>query len=160
MNQQTFDFQRLLGSSFTKRPREGGQMSEVTQRSTTLIYPSAAAEGYCFSVQPSGYQVHVEISIKFGRGNIDVEAVHSNPTSDLDHAREAVAFTKLLPSLIPTRLGWFVAIFGGEVIDQDRDEIALAKRIEETHRREFVLIRQVASGERTDYLRSPKSEFS
>ena len=47
-----------------------------------------------------------------------------------------------------------------EVILIGFEEAALAKRIEETHRREFVLIRQVASGERTDYLRSPKSEFS
>lgn len=136
-------------------------MSEATPSSTTRIYPAAPAEVYCFSVQPSGYGVPVETAIKFGRGSIDVEAVHSNPSdSELDYVREVVAFANLLPSLIPTRLGWFVAIFRGEVIDQDRDEIALAKRIEDTHRREFVLIRQVTSGERTDYLRSPKSEFS
>ena len=39
--------------------------------------------------------------------------------------RESAAFHRLLPTLLQTRPGLFVAVYGGQVIDEDADEFAL-----------------------------------
>jgi len=162
MDQQAVDFRRINRLSVAKKPREDGQVSEATpQPLSAPSYPASAAEVYCFSIQPRGYHQPVEVAIKLGRRSIDIEAEASKAAdSDRDFAREAAAFEALLPSLIPTRLGWFVGVLGGRVIDEDQDEIALAKRLEKTHRKVFVLIRRVSGDEGREYLRSPRSEFS
>ena len=71
--------------------------------------------------------------------------------------RESAAFHRLLPTLLQTRLGLFVAVYGGKVIDDDADEFALARRIERSHRSEFVLVRQVADDHVDHLLQSPEA---
>jgi hypothetical protein len=70
--------------------------------------------------------------------------------------RESCAFDRLLPTLLDTRPGLFVAVYGGQVIDEDADEFALARRIERTHRSEFVLVRQVSHDCLEHHLQSPE----
>ena len=43
--------------------------------------------------------------------------------------REYRAFQQLLPSLLPTHRGQYVAIHDGQVVDTGDDEIALARRV-------------------------------
>lgn len=70
--------------------------------------------------------------------------------------RESEAFERLLPSLLLTRPGRFVAIHDGLVMDEDVNEIALARRVESTCRNKFVLIRRVSQDATEDYLESPE----
>jgi len=61
--------------------------------------------------------------------------------------RESAAFRRLLPGLLQSSEGWFVAILREEVIDKDPDQFELAKRIDRQFKNEFVLIRQVTEDE-------------
>lgn len=84
-----------------------------------------------------------------------------SPTSPEDCYREfqrdSQAFEALLPTLLTTRPTRFVAIYKGELIDEDEDEFALARRMEDLHRSEFVLIRRVCEdGEPEDLMQSPE----
>ena len=72
--------------------------------------------------------------------------------------RESQAFKTLLPTLLKTRQGRFVALYKGEVIDEDEDEFALAKRMEISHRSEFILVRRVCADETEDHMHSPEAE--
>jgi hypothetical protein len=76
-----------------------------------------------------------------------------------DFERENAAFQGLLPRLLQDRPGTFVAIRNGGIIDEDMDEMELARRLETKHRNAFVLVRQVTpknGGE--DHLESPEGE--
>jgi len=74
--------------------------------------------------------------------------------------RETSAFDALLPGLLESSLaGAFVAVSGGQVIDKDEDEFALAARVERTHRDRFVLIRQVSQRTTQDFLESPEVDM-
>jgi hypothetical protein len=76
-----------------------------------------------------------------------------------DYEKEDMAFQRLLPQLLRDRPGKFVAIRNGEIIDEDMDEIGLARRLQREHRNEFVLVRQVTSKTGSeDYLESPEGE--
>lgn len=57
--------------------------------------------------------------------------------------RELTAFQNLLPTLLQNKPGVFVAVYQGDVIDEDVDELALARRMERSYRGEFVLIRRI-----------------
>lgn len=61
--------------------------------------------------------------------------------------RESAAFHRLLPELVRSWNGWFVAILKEEVIDKDQDQFELARRIHRRFKNEFVLIRQVTEHE-------------
>jgi hypothetical protein len=43
--------------------------------------------------------------------------------------REYQAFLRLLPELLPTHRGRYVAIHNGQVLDEDADDIALVRRV-------------------------------
>ena len=43
--------------------------------------------------------------------------------------REYHAFLRLLPELLATHRGQYVAVHGGEVVDADADDIALVRRV-------------------------------
>jgi hypothetical protein len=47
--------------------------------------------------------------------------------------REYRAFLRMLPGLLPTYRGKYVAVHNGQVVDSDDDEIALALRIYRQH---------------------------
>lgn len=82
--------------------------------------------------------------------------VSGEDPTDEAFERESHAFDRLLPKLLQTRPGLFVAIYEGQIIDEDGDEFALARRIERTHRSEFVLIRQVSRNFVDHLLQSPE----
>ena len=71
--------------------------------------------------------------------------------------REVAAFERLLPALLESQEGNYVAVLDGQVIDADADEFALARRMLRTHRGQFVLIRRVSHDQPPeDYLESPE----
>ena len=76
-----------------------------------------------------------------------------------DFIRESSAFERLLPALLETRAGRFVALRHGRIIDEDADEFALARRIQSSHRKEFVLIRRVSREVIVDHLPSPLGDM-
>lgn len=79
------------------------------------------------------------------------------PLAELE--REAAALERMLPELLATRAGEYVAVRGGRVIDHDADEFALARRVEGEHRSNFVLIRKVSRDvPQEDRLESPEAE--
>ncbi|MFH1740228.1 MAG: hypothetical protein ABIH23_14565 [bacterium] len=75
-----------------------------------------------------------------------------------DYDREAAAFEALLPELIRSKPGCFVAFHNEEIVDEDGDEFALAERIERRFRDTFVLVRQVSQSAIEDHIESPETE--
>lgn len=77
-----------------------------------------------------------------------------------DFDREEAAFRRMQPGLLQRQAGPFVAVLDGEVVDQDADELALARRVYEKYqkkRRRFVLIRSVADeDDESCHLDSPE----
>jgi len=80
------------------------------------------------------------------------------PTLDEEFERESTAFARLLPHLLRTAPGRFVAVYGGKVVDTDADEFALAERVQRNFRGRFVLIRCVSESLPEDRLESPEVE--
>jgi hypothetical protein len=59
------------------------------------------------------------------------------------YERESAAFDILLPTLLDTMRGKWVAVREAKTVDQDLDEFELARRVEKNFPGQFVLIRQV-----------------
>lgn len=57
--------------------------------------------------------------------------------------REAEAYRALHPTLVKTQLGRYVAVYQGQVVDQDEDEDALLERRRRNYPGQVVLIRLV-----------------
>ena len=73
------------------------------------------------------------------------------------YRRENEAFSRLLPGLLQSDAGLFVAVLDGEVVDRDSDRFGLSKRIREAHGGTFVLIREVATeGVEVYHMDSPQ----
>jgi hypothetical protein len=68
--------------------------------------------------------------------------------------REDAAFRRKLPELLGKWHGQFVAMKGGQVVDRDGKKGALATRMAQTYKGQFVLIRQVT--EKSDAANSPE----
>jgi len=60
--------------------------------------------------------------------------------------RELAAFRQMLPNLLLTHNGEFVALSDGKLIDQDKDEFALAERVSHKFPGKFVFIQEVVKG--------------
>lgn len=74
--------------------------------------------------------------------------------------REAEAFRRLHPELLKTIPDEFAAVFQGQLIDHDADQLVLFQRIEAAYPGQPVLIRQVRSEvEQTIIVRSPRIEY-
>jgi len=127
----------------------------------TERYPGSSPHTYVFSISQEGYDEPVRLTLELPESSIDKEAQEaSGDRGDEAFRQEELAFAGMLPRLLRTHCGRFVAVHHGRIIDTDEDEFALARRIEDNHRSEFVLIRRVASGIPTDYfLESPESEL-
>jgi hypothetical protein len=81
----------------------------------------------------------------------------SGGENDLAVDREEAAFKRLHPTLRERYLGQYVAIYQGELIDYDSDQVALFLRIQEKHPDEFVWIAPVGEEPEENYvLRSPR----
>lgn len=75
-------------------------------------------------------------------------------------AQEAEAFHRLHPSLLATIPGEYAAIYQGELVDHDADQLVLFQRIEARFRGLPVLIRQVRLEiEQTLMVHSPRIEY-
>jgi hypothetical protein len=75
--------------------------------------------------------------------------------------REIEAFTAMHPKLWEQYPHAYVAIYQGNVVDHDTDQLELYKRIEEAYPYEVVLIRQVLPDvEKVYHFRSPKAELT
>jgi hypothetical protein len=71
--------------------------------------------------------------------------------------KEETAFKRLHPMLRKKYLGQYVAIYQGELIDHDPDQVALFLRIKEIYPDEFIWIAPVGEEpEETYVLRSPR----
>lgn len=57
--------------------------------------------------------------------------------------KERAAFLKMLPELLKTYPGWFVAIRDEKILDKDKDEFALGRRVCRPPHQEFILIERV-----------------
>ncbi|HTX21680.1 MAG TPA: hypothetical protein VMD27_07475 [Candidatus Aquilonibacter sp.] len=58
--------------------------------------------------------------------------------------RERDAFRRLPPDLLAVHKGQFVAVSGGKIVDQDWDEMSLAKRVARMPQDKFILIKCIA----------------
>ena len=64
-------------------------------------------------------------------------------SEDVDVAREEAAFKRLHPMLRGKYFGQYVAIYQGELIDHDADQVALFLRTKEKHPNQFIWIAPV-----------------
>jgi hypothetical protein len=70
---------------------------------------------------------------------------------------EIAGFQEALPTLLKTLEGIFVAFSGGQVLDQDTDEIRLAERVCAAFPDEHILVRKVSRDAQPDvWLSSPE----
>jgi hypothetical protein len=89
--------------------------------------------------------------------DIDEERLLLPKTASSEFEREDAAFEQMLPELLASKSGRFVALLHGQIIDEDADEFALATRIQASYRGVFVLIRQVTRHRVTKrYFESPE----
>ncbi len=58
-----------------------------------------------------------------------LEVVLPDPAPPSKAERERAAFFRLLPELLTTHRGQYVAIHDGQVVDSDADDIALVRRV-------------------------------
>ena len=74
--------------------------------------------------------------------------------------QEIAAFHDLHPELLEHFPGQYVAVYQGQVVDHDSEQLALYLRIRQRYPDEVVLIRQVRSeAEKTWTMRTPKFEY-
>lgn len=69
-----------------------------------------------------------------------------------DFEKESAAFDRMLPELLKSKANRFVAVYGGQVIDEDEDQFALGRRIHRQYRDAFVLIQQVLEHQFQDFI--------
>ena len=80
-----------------------------------------------------------------------VEAERATEEEDVTVAREEAAFKRLHPMLRENYLGQYVAVYQGELIDHDADQVALYLRVKKEHPGEFIWIAPVGEGPEETY---------
>ena len=77
-----------------------------------------------------------------------------------DMEKEAEAFRRLHPDMLATIPGQYAAVYRGQIVDHDVDQLALYQRIEARFRGLPVLIRQVRPEvEQTIMVHSPRITY-
>jgi hypothetical protein len=71
-------------------------------------------------------------------------AVSDHPDFE-DFKKEYAAFEAMLPELLASCPGKFVAVFRGRVVDMDSDDFELARRVQTKYEDKFVLIHLVTA---------------
>jgi len=151
-------------NEFYKRPLKGLSQPAIQEQTASILYELPAYSKYVVSIPVPGYDepffVALGVPPKRGNKSIDKEqALLPVDRSAREFEQENRAFEQLLPELLGTKSGQFVAVFDGRVIDCDGDEFSLAARVERSHRGAFVLIRKVVPVQVAgDYLESPEWE--
>lgn len=147
----------------------GSKLSDFLRQSEPSLEEEAAAspeyelrtgEKYVFSFLPPGQGQPFRVTFEVPYAAIDQEAQHPrrDPYEEA-FRREMSAFERMLPGLLRTHEGLYVAVLDENIIDDDTDELALAARLEQSHRNEFVLVRKVSSQKVQDYMESPEVEL-
>lgn len=67
--------------------------------------------------------------------------------------QERAAYLSLHPYLVEKYLGEYVAIYRGQLIDHDVNQLALVNRLDQTYPNQFVLVRQVTIEPEPEYRR-------
>jgi len=129
---------------------------EIAQRFSTVpgeiprrILESVAAEGFR-SARLSRAQVGEMLRLdshETDRFLKEHETVHPVETNG-EHSKPDVnleAFRQLLPQLLESHAGQFVALADGKVVDSDPDDWALVERLARQHAHHPVLLRKVDS---------------
>jgi post-segregation antitoxin (ccd killing protein) len=84
--------------------------------------------------------------------------LRSAARDDMD--QEAEAFRRLHPDMLATIPGQYAAVYRGQLVDHDADQLALYQRIEARFQGLPVLIRQVRPEvEQTIMVHSPRIEY-
>ena len=77
-----------------------------------------------------------------------------------DMDQEAQAFRRLHPELLAAIPGQYAAVYHGQLVDHDVDQLALYQRVEARFSKQRVLIRQVRSEvEQMITIHSPRIEY-
>ena len=92
--------------------------------------------------------------LQAGRANDSLDSDDPSLTCD-PFLREVDAFERMLPNLLSTRPGEFVAIYHQQIIGLSTDRAELIRRMQTDRPGCEVLIRRISSDQRTVYLRSP-----
>jgi|GEM_PF-4886533 len=143
-------------------PAHAGKRADRARRSEGSVF-GPGYETYLFSMELETYQRPLKVVIGIPK-SIDPECVPEEPPDDPHYAafqRELSAFGRMLPDLLQSRRGMYVAIRQGRVIDADEDELVLAKRVYTQCPHEYVLIRPVTEDvPPQEYLCSPEVDGS
>jgi hypothetical protein len=84
--------------------------------------------------------------------------LRSAARDDMD--QEAEAFRRLHPDMLATIPGEYAAVYRGQLVDHDADQLALYQRIKARFEGQLILIRQVRSEvEQTIMVHSPRIEY-
>jgi hypothetical protein len=84
------------------------------------------------------------------------EALYINPERQA-MLQEQAAFQAMLPDLLTRYEDQYVAVYQGQVIDHDADQVALIERLDQSHPDTIVLVKQVTTEpERVLRMRSPR----
>jgi hypothetical protein len=84
------------------------------------------------------------------------EALYINPERQAT-LQEQAAFQAMLPDLLTKFEDHYVAVYQGQVVDHDADQIALIERLDQSHPDTIVLVKQVTTEpERVLRMRSPR----
>lgn len=71
--------------------------------------------------------------------------------------REEAAFDAMKPDLLAKYFNQYVAVYQGQVVDHDKDELVLVERIDQQYPEQVVLLRQVLPHPpKPLYFRSPR----
>ncbi|MGA9351452.1 MAG: type II toxin-antitoxin system Phd/YefM family antitoxin [Anaerolineae bacterium] len=82
------------------------------------------------------------------------------PAQDEAWEKERAAFHRLKPQLLQTHKGLYVAIHGGQVVDADADNLALAQRVMSKLKDKFFYLQLVSEEPRTFEIPSPEELHS
>jgi hypothetical protein len=131
-----------------------------SSRPAVESYVRKPAGSYVFDTCLKAFSDPGQVAIGFPSvRSIDAEAEFTTVRSiEHEFQREENAFLRMLPSLLRTNYGKFVAVVDGRLTDEDDDEIVLAERVERKFRTRLVLIRRVIQGEIQDHIPSPEGE--
>lgn len=115
---------------------------------------------HAYSITSEGYDKPIRVAIGIPlKKSIDpeVEMRREDDQNLLAFEHELEKFQIMLPKLMKTHTDKFVAILNGAVVDHDKDELKLTKRIYSNYPNQFVLVREVKEAVRVTFaLESPE----
>lgn len=125
--------------------------------------PEEVAQGPVV-IQREGKPYAVAISLddyrRFQEWREKAEREAQIPAQDEAWEKERAAFHRLKPQLLQTHKGLYVTIHGGQVIDADADNLALAQRVMSKLKGKPFYLQLVSEEPRTFEVPSPEELYS